>query len=103
MYLYLGQSTVVPEDSVLGIFDLDVTSQSKITMNFLRQAEADGKLSSVNEELPKSFTVCESKGNTAVYLSQMNTATLLRRSETGFFTEQTDFPSYILDEVEEND
>ena len=35
------------------------------------------------EDLPKSFVVCRAKGEeTRVYLSQLNSATLLKRSES---------------------
>ena len=39
----------------------------------------------VAEDLPKSFVVAEKDGRETVYLSQLNSATLLRRAESGFF------------------
>ncbi len=81
MYLYLGQNTVVAKSSVVAIFDMDNTTQSKTTMAFLRRAEKEKRLISVSDELPKSFVVCEEAGGTTVYLSQLSSATLLKRSE----------------------
>jgi len=58
MYLHLGQSVVVPEEEVIGIFDLDNTTGSHITRKFLSAAQQDGRVIAVTEELPKSFIVC---------------------------------------------
>ena len=82
MYLHLGQNIVVPESSIIGIFDLDNTTGSHITRGFLSQAEKNGIIISISDELPKSFVVCSEKSETTVYLSQLSSQTLLRRSES---------------------
>ena len=41
-YLHLGKGTLVREDEILGIFDLDITSQSHLTRKFLSMAEKAG-------------------------------------------------------------
>ena len=38
-YLHLGKGTLVREDEILGIFDLDITSQSHLTRKFLSMAD----------------------------------------------------------------
>jgi len=58
MYLHLGHSVVVPEEEVIGIFDLDNTTGSHITRKFLSDAQRDGRVIAVTEDLPKSFIVC---------------------------------------------
>ena len=58
MYLHLGQNTIVHESEILGIFDLDITSQSYRTRQYLNRAERNGEVVSISEELPKSFVVC---------------------------------------------
>ena len=82
MYLYLGQETVVPMREIVGVFDIDNTTVSKITRDFLSQAEKRKKVITVSDELPKSFVVCysEQKGTT-VYISQISCATLLKRAK----------------------
>ena len=85
MYLHLGQNVVVLQRSVIGIFDLDNTTQSHITRRYLNLAEAAGCVVNVSEELPKSFVICQEAGQTTVYLSQLSSATLLKRSETVVF------------------
>jgi len=82
MYLHLGQNVVVPQAAVIGVFDMDNTTSSYITRKFLRDAEKAGRLISVSEELPDSFVVCSEGSEIKIYLSQLSTQTLLRRSET---------------------
>lgn len=82
MYLHLGQSVVVPEAAVIGIFDLDNTTGSHITRKFLSDAEKSGRVKSVSEDLPRSFVLCGEDHEMTVYLSQLSSQTLLKRSET---------------------
>lgn len=82
MYLHLGNGVVTREDGVIGVFDLDNSSQSHITRAFLRDNEKAGNVVSVSDELPKSFVLCEERNGTTLYLSQLNSSTLLKRSES---------------------
>jgi len=82
MYLHLGQSVVVPEADVIGIFDLDNTTGSHITRKFLSDAEKAGRVINVSDELPRSFIVTGTGNEISVHLSQLSPQTLLRRSET---------------------
>jgi uncharacterized protein YktB (UPF0637 family) len=81
MYLYLGQNVVVYEDSVIGIFDLDNTTASQITRNFLNNAESNASVITVSEELPKSFVLCDDGDKLQVYLAQLTSTTLAQRAE----------------------
>ncbi len=81
MYLHVGQDTVIRTGDIIGIFDLDITTVSKHTRSYLAKAEKAGQVVAVSHELPKSFILCKSgkKGKTAVYISQLSSATLLKR------------------------
>ena len=83
MYLHLGQAAVISDREIVGIFDLDTTSQSHLTRKYLSAAEKAGQVETACDDLPKSFVVCESGGKRRLILSQMATATLLKRSESG--------------------
>lgn len=85
MYLHLGQNTVVRDREIIGIFDLDITSQSPRTRRYLNTAQRRGEVVAVTEELPKSFVVTGKRGRQRVFISQLSTATLLRRSEGPVF------------------
>ena len=84
MYLHLGNDIVVRKQEIVGVFDLDNTSQSALTRRYLSSAEKTGAVvNAAGDELPKSFVVCAREGVQTVYLSQLNSSTLLRRSESG--------------------
>ncbi len=84
MYLHLGQSVVVPFRDIIGIFDMDNTTSSRLTRRFLSQAEREGRVVDVSGDLPKSFTLCRAReGPAMVYLSQLSAATLRGRVEGG--------------------
>lgn len=80
MYLHLGQDTVVRASDVIAIFDLENTSVSKITKEFLAKAEKGGQVFNVSYELPKSFVLCGSGDKTTVYITQISSATLKKRA-----------------------
>ena len=81
MYLHLGQDTVVKSSDVIGIFDLETTTISKNTRDFLTKAEKKGQVINVSYELPKSFVLCSNKKkNKKVYISQISSSTLHKRS-----------------------
>ena len=67
----------------MGVFDLDNSTISRHTRDFLSRAQKEGRVVNVSMELPKSFVVCEKNGRETVYISQISTATLLRRASGG--------------------
>ena len=83
MYLHLGNDIVVRKNEILAVFDLDNTSQSYLTRGYLSAAEKAGRVvNAAGDEIPKSFVVCAGDdGQQTVYLSQLNSSTLLKRSE----------------------
>ncbi len=79
MYLHLGEKTVIRTEDIVGIFDLDNTTVSKNTRDFLAKAEKNGEVVNVSYELPKSFIVCVEREEKKVYISQIAVSTLNRR------------------------
>lgn len=83
MYLHLGSNISIPTDDIIGIFDLDHASTSKITREYLKSAEEEGMVAAVSGELPKSMVVCCPRGSwQRVYVSPLSPATLLGRLES---------------------
>lgn len=79
MYINIGSDMSVRDRSIIGVFDLDNTTWSKHTRKFLSQAETDGRVVTVAEDLPKSFLLTSEYGMDRVYLCQFNAATLEKR------------------------
>ncbi len=72
---------VITFDEIIGIFDLDTTTVSKRTRDYLAKAEKAGIVENVCYDIPKSFIVCRDKnGNEKVYISQISSTTLLKRT-----------------------
>lgn len=83
MYLHLGQDTVIKIGDIIGIFDMETSTIAKTTRNYLAAAQKEGRVVNVSMEMPKSFVLCrESGGKATVYITQISSATLLKR--TGF-------------------
>ncbi len=78
MYLSIGSDMAVREASVVGIFDLDNTSTSKRTREFLSKAEAEGQVVPC-DDLPKSFVLTAEYGLNKVYLTALSSKVLERR------------------------
>lgn len=78
-YLHLGKDTSIETEKIVGIFDLDTTTVSKHTREFLRECEKENRVVNVSYDLPKSYILYDFDGEYSVYISPLNTATLLRR------------------------
>lgn len=79
MYINIGSDMVLRDKSIIGIFDLDNTTWSRHTRNFLNEAQKEGQIIEVFEDLPKAFILTEEFGMERVYLTQYNSATIERR------------------------
>ncbi len=72
---------MVKTESIVAILDLETTSVSKKTKEFLRANEKNGVIKNISEDIPKSYVICEDNGTAKIYITQMSSATLLKRIE----------------------
>lgn len=80
MYLHLGGDISVNIKNIVAIMDMETSSVSKITKEFLKKAQKSKSVVSVNEELPKSYIVISENNQTTVYISPISSQTLLKRT-----------------------
>ena len=78
MYLSIGDDLAVRGASVIGIFDLDNTTTSKRTREFLQKAEEEGQVVPC-DDLPKSFLLTAEYGLPKIYLTTLSASTLEKR------------------------
>ena len=78
MYLSIGNDMAVRDTSIIGIFDMDNTSTSLRTRNFLEKAEKEGQVVPC-DDLPKSFILTAEYGFSRVHLTALSTQTLEKR------------------------
>lgn len=81
MFLHLGENTVISTENLVGIFDMDNTTVSKITRDYLTKMQKENKIVNVSYEIPKSFILCRDKKTKeeVLYISPISTQTLLKR------------------------
>ena len=78
MYLNIGNDLAVRDRSIIGIFDMDNTSTSKRTREFLEKSEREGQVVPC-DDLPKSFVLTSEYGFNRVHLTALASATLEKR------------------------
>ena len=76
--MIIRSDMAVREKSISGIFDLDNTSVSKRTRNFLTRAEQEGRVIPC-DDLPKSYVLATEYGIDKIYLTGLSSATLEKR------------------------
>ncbi len=81
MFLHIGRGKLLPKSSIIGVFDLEITSQSKRTRAFLAQKERANHVINVCDDIPRSFVVTRDGNRERIYISQISTQTLQKRSE----------------------
>ncbi len=81
MFLHIGSDFAIPLKSIIAILDLEKTTISKDTRDFLRTAEEEGFIESINTDIPKSFIVTETEKKSKIYLSSISSITLQKRAK----------------------
>ena len=75
MYIHIGNNKVVRDTEILGVFDLDSSTVSINTRNYLSNAQKEKRVITLGYELPKSFIILKNK---EVYLSPLNTSSIIK-------------------------
>ena len=82
MYLHLGQDTIVNERDIVGVFDLDNSTVSRHTRDFLSKAQKEGreyKIKNFREKAPFSERLKEKLSQTRRYLRQYGLLYTMRK------------------------
>ena len=80
MFLHIGGDVVIPLKNIIAIFDIETTTISKDTKEFLSIAEEEGFIEGISEDFPKSFIITETDKKSKIYLSPISSVTLQKRS-----------------------
>ena len=83
MYLHIGNGVSIRDKDIIGVFDLDTATVSKITKKYISDNEKDGRVEYTDFDLPRSFVVFEDnkKGNYKIRLSRISTVGLKQRTD----------------------
>lgn len=80
MFLHIGGDVVIPMRNVIAILDIETTTLSRDTKEFLKIAEEEGFVESISNDLPKTFIITEVDKKSKIYLSPISSVTLQKRS-----------------------
>lgn len=85
MFIHLGGDVVVPLKDIIAIMDIESSSISQNTREFLQTADDEGFIQKISKDTPKSFILSERYNKTVIYLSPISSVTLYKRA--GFLDE----------------
>ncbi len=80
MFLHIGGDVVIPMKNVIAIMDIETTTLSRDTKDFLKIAEEEGFIEAISNDLPKSFIITEVDKKSKIFLSPISSVTLQKRS-----------------------
>ena len=80
-FLHVGHSKSVKSRDIVGIFDMDTSTVSRVTKNFLNTSQKKGEVENTTTEIPKSFIITCKRGERKpkVVISQLAAITLKER------------------------
>ncbi len=81
VYLHLGKDVSVNTKNIIAILDLESTSVSKSTRDFLKIVEEEGFVRNVSEEIPRTFVLCEINGQSVIYITNISSRALAGRTQ----------------------
>lgn len=79
MFLHIGEEKIIYIDEILAIMDIERTTTSNNTREFLKKCEERGMIESIGSDIPKSFIVTVTEEKQKVYLSPISSSTLNKR------------------------
>lgn len=80
MFLHIGNDVVIRKEDIVAVFDMDNTTISKYSRDFLTYAQKNAEVVDICEDLPKSYIVTSFEGKNRVYISSISSQTIYKRS-----------------------
>lgn len=81
MFIHLGRDTLVYQEKIIAIVDLETITDSQATREYIQLAEVEGRIRRVDEGGKAKSAVITDCGT---YLSPISSVTLMKRAH--FFT-----------------
>ena len=72
MYLHIGNGVSIKDEDIIGIFDLDSATVSKVTKRFINKKQKDGSVEYTDFDLPRSFILIGDRADTKIKLSRIS-------------------------------
>ena len=81
MFLHIGNDVYLPEKDIIAIMNLDTSSVSKNTQLYLKNSELNNNVETICDDIPKTFVITRKNNKDKVYLTNISSATLIKRAE----------------------
>jgi hypothetical protein len=82
MYLHIGNKKSVKKRDIIGIFDLDTSTVSKVTRKYISKLQKSGRVTYLDSDIPRSFILTGDKKYSEIKLSRISSVGLnIRMSE----------------------
>ncbi len=81
MFLHIGNGKSVLKKNIIGIFDLDTSTTSKVGKDFINKKEKLGLVEYDDYDLPRSFVLVNEGDAVKVKLSRISSSGLKLRAE----------------------
>ena len=81
MFLHIGSNEIVIINDIVAILDIERTTTSNTTRNYLKSCEEKGIIKTVGDDIPKTFIIVKRDEKQTVYLSPISSTTLKKRVE----------------------
>lgn len=81
-YLQLEKGESIDKKDIVGIFDIEIASLSPNTKEIFRRKDSEKGVVSLNNDLPKSFLICDGEYGDTMYLSGLSTESIKKRLES---------------------
>jgi len=78
MYTHVGEDVTLLSSTIIAVIDLENTSISKETREFLKTAEKKEQITNVSDKLPKTAIICN---DGRVFITNISSMTIKKRSE----------------------
>lgn len=80
MFVHIGNDVVVRKEDIIGVFDMDNTTISRPSREFLANAQKTDRIYDICDDLPKSYIVTNYEGTSRVYISSVSSQTIYKRT-----------------------
>ncbi len=79
MFLHAGNGRNIRQKDIIGIFDMDNATISRVTRKYLSEEQKKMLVEAVADEIPKSFIVYRAENEVKICFSPLSTSALLGR------------------------
>lgn len=79
MFVNIGANTIIKKKDIVAVFDIETTTGSETTREYLRRSNKRSEIVTLTEDLPRAMVLCNSRNGMALYITDVSSAAIKRR------------------------